>query len=204
MSAGEVVSVGDGSAFARVTLTSGSGTLLGVASGRFAVLSANSLGGGTVLPAHRPQADRPDDQADDDDDGPTGLGRESHHLVADASVHRLLGTRVHELGDGRIRLTIEAGATLANERSGLHGGVGALVGERANDLVLRSLLGPHRTMRSIEMRVAFVRPLPASGRRVECVAQVVNLGRTVAVTRAELRTEDGKPAVLVDQIHVAG
>ncbi|MCU1500887.1 MAG: hypothetical protein JWM12_241 [Ilumatobacteraceae bacterium] len=188
------VAVGNGSAFARVEMRAPGGDLLATATGRFAMLPATSLGGGTIAVGDAGSAAVP-------------ARGEPHPLVAGAGVHDLLDTRVLELADGFVRVAVVAGHHLANERSGLHGGVGVLIGERTSELALRATLPaslPATTaMRPVELRIAFVRPIPAVGQLVECRAVVVNAGRTVSVTRAELFTSDGRLAVVVDGIHIA-
>ncbi len=181
------VRVGGGSAFARVEMRSADDALIATATGRFAVLPISNSAGGVIggsapVPGHVPARGTP------------------HPLVAGHGIHDLLDTRVLDT-DAGVRVACVAGPQLANERFGLHGGVGVLIGERTNELALRHAR-PDAAMRPVELRVAFVRPIPAVGQLVECRAVVVNAGRTVAVTRAELFTPDGRLALVVDGIHV--
>jgi uncharacterized protein (TIGR00369 family) len=187
---GFTVHIDSTSAFGRVEMRAPDGAIVATATGRFAVLPSSSQGGGNVGAIDAPP--------------PVVAPRGSAHaLVADAPVHDLLDTRVVAVGEGGLRIQVVAGRQLANERFGLHGGIGVLIGERANELVLRSVLPATVAMRPIELRIVFVRPVPAVGQLVECRAEVINVGRTVAVTRAELLTADGRLAVIVDAVHTA-
>jgi uncharacterized protein (TIGR00369 family) len=185
---GFTVHVDPASAFGRVEMRGPDGAFVATATGRFAVLASTSQGGGNVGAVDAPP--------------PTIAARGPvHPLVEGAAVHDLLDTRIVAVGEGELRMAAVAGRHLANERFGLHGGIGVLIGERANELVLRSVLSDGIVMRPTELRIVFVRPVPAVGQLVECRAEVINLGRTVAVTRAELLTADGRLAVVVDGVH---
>jgi uncharacterized protein (TIGR00369 family) len=187
---GTLVSKVSGSAFTRATMTSG-GELVGMATARFAVLSTSHAGSGTVLSDATPS-------------DPPSARPEPHPLIAGSPVHDLLRTRVLEAGAGAVRVAVEARSVFANERTGLHGGAGALFGERANDLALRTVLPHGVEMHPVELRIAFIRPIAADGRLIECRAVVVHHGRTVAATRTEVFTADGRLAMVVDELHSAG
>jgi uncharacterized protein (TIGR00369 family) len=134
--------------------------------------------------------------------GPLPAAR-SHRLVGDAPVHRLLRTQVRRAGRTGVRTTVHAEPGFANSVGGVHGGVGVLMGERALDLALRAALRDERRLRPVELRAAFLRPIAADGRSVECHAATMHLGRRLAAVRGEVRDHDGRPAVLVDATYVA-
>jgi uncharacterized protein (TIGR00369 family) len=127
----------------------------------------------------------------------------THRLVRDAPVHELLGTRVLRAGRRGVRMTVEARPAFANSMGGVHGGVGVLMGERALDLALRAAITDDRRLRPVELRAAFLRPIAADGRAIECHAAVMHLGRRLAAVRGEVRDHDGRTAVLVDATYVA-
>ena len=96
---------------------------------------------------------------------------------------------------------MRAGKHLSNERDGVHGGVGGVMGDRAAELAIRTLTGgPHR-YRPVEIRVLFVRPIAASGALLPVDAEVGFLGRTTATTTARIYRPDGKLAIQIDQVH---
>ena len=127
----------------------------------------------------------------------------AHRLVRGAPVHELLGTRVRRAGRHGVRMTVETKPSFANSMGGVHGGVGVLMGERALDLALRAAIRDERRLRPVELRAAFLRPIFADGRAVECHAAVMHLGRRLAAVRGEVRDHDGRTAVLVDATYVA-
>lgn len=125
-----------------------------------------------------------------------------HPLVAGAPVHDALRSVVVEAGGDGVRISVTAAPDLANSAGGVHGGVGVLLGERVLDLALRHALAGARVMRAVELRAAFVRPIAADGRRIECRAVIAHLGRRLAAARGEVLDHDGRPAVLVDATYI--
>jgi acyl-CoA thioesterase len=125
-----------------------------------------------------------------------------HRLLGDAPVHALLGTEVRRAGRTGVRVTVRAVPSFANSMGGVHGGMGVLMGERALDLALRAAIPDERRLRPVELRAAFLRPIAADGRAVECHAAVMHLGRRLAAVRGEVRDHDGRTAVLVDATYV--
>ena len=126
-----------------------------------------------------------------------------HRLLADAPVHRLLGTRVTRAGRTGVRATVQAHPDFANSAGGVHGGIGVMFGERVLDLALRAAIEDGRKLRPVELRAAFLRPIAADGRAVACHAAVMHLGRRLAAVRGEVQDHDGRTAVLVDATYVA-
>jgi uncharacterized protein (TIGR00369 family) len=102
-----------------------------------------------------------------------------------------------------VRLHLEASPRFANASGGIHGGFGVLMGERTLDLALRTALAGERSMRPVEVRAAFLRPIVADGTPVESRAMVMHLGRRLAAARGELCDHRGRPAVLVDATYIA-
>lgn len=170
------------------TVSDAAGGVVASVSGRFAVFSVGERQGGNV-------AD-PTDTATIADDEPT---TDPHPLLA-SEVYRTLGTRFVELEPDRLTLTFTARPVLANERHGLHGGSGALMGERACDALLRAVAPSDRDVRPVTMSAAFLRPIPADGSTVTCTARVEHLGRQLLAVQSVLHTPAGKPAVVVDVV----
>jgi acyl-coenzyme A thioesterase PaaI-like protein len=184
---GEVVEKGGGHAFTRGVMRDGDGRILALMTARFAMLPLDSSAGGYVRPggAAAPV--------------PTGQEIDDVH-VDEPPVSRLLRMRVVEETPGRIVTRFRAHGGLANERQGVHGGVGVLVGERALDRLVRTI-GDGSRFRPVELRAVFLRPLAADGSDLVCDAEVGYAGRSVITGRATLSTPGGKAAVVVDAIH---
>ncbi len=128
--------------------------------------------------------------------------RGSHALVEGSPVLEELRTEVVSADRTGVRLLMAAEARFANSSGGLHGGFGVLMGERTLDLALRVALDGQRTMRPVELRAAFLRPIVADGTPIECNAAVMHLGRRLAAARGEVRDHRGRPAVLVDATYI--
>ena len=73
----------------------------------------------------------------------------------------LLGTEVALVRPTGIRLLVTAKPQFANSTGGIHGGFGVLMGERALDVALRAAMNGQRSMRPVELRAAFLRPILA-------------------------------------------
>jgi acyl-coenzyme A thioesterase PaaI-like protein len=183
------VHLAPGSAFIRGRISADDGTLVALTSARFALFDASRAQGGNVAPL----ATAPASSVVAD------LGGWTRSPVDD-----LLGlslVRLHPAGG--IDVAFRATPELSNERSGLHGGVGALMAERAADLVLR--LGDDQSpvpFRPVELRVAFLRPIAADGNTVGGTAEVTFRGATTAATTSRVYRPDGKVSVQLDAVHV--
>ena len=115
----------------------------------------------------------------------------------------LLGTNIVSVRQDGIRMLVTAKPQFANSTGGIHGGFGVLMGERALDVALRAAITDERSMRPVELRAAFLRPIPATGAPIECRATVMHLGRRLAAARGEVCDQQGRSAVLVDATYIA-
>ena len=97
----------------------------------------------------------------------------------------------------RLELGFVASTGFANERMGVHGRVGALVGHSATEVLL-ARLEPDADVTTVEMHAQFLRPIPADGGPCRCVVEVRHRTRSVVATSATLLTDDGRPALVVD------
>ena len=170
------------------TVHDGDGRVVASVSGRFALFTVGERQGGNV-------AEPPSDTAVVDEPP----AADPHPLLG-SEVYRTLGTRFVELGPDHLTLTFTARPVLANERHGLHGGSGALMGERACDALIRAVAAPDREILPVTMSVAFLRPIPADGSTVSCTARLEHLGRQLVAVQSVLHTPAGKPAVVVDVV----
>ena len=173
-----------GSGFSRGSIRDANGAVVPLISARFTLIPAGDVHGGAVL-------DRRAASIDPSEATPPT------QPWSRVPVHQLLGTRMRRESEGQVEVDFLAAPELANERSGLHGGVGALMGERAAALALQG----RAAFRPVELRIVFLRPVPAVGQRVRADAEIIFLGRTTATTSARLYRADGKVAVQVDAVH---
>lgn len=127
----------------------------------------------------------------------------AHPLIRTMPVHEALGTRLLSAGADGVRTSTPGEPRLANYNGGVHGGFGLLIGERALALAVQAANEDHPAMRAAELRVAYLRPLPADGSYVLANASMVYLGRRIGAARGEVSNGSGSTSVLVDATYVS-
>ena len=116
-------------------------------------------------------------------------------------VDELLGTRLVERTGSTCTVRFTSSGSTTNLSGGVHGGMGVLMAERTIDRLLRSDDG-EATHRLVAIRAAYPRGIVADGAEIECVAETMHRGRRLALARAVLRDQQGRPAVVVDASYV--
>jgi acyl-coenzyme A thioesterase PaaI-like protein len=111
------------------------------------------------------------------------------------------GVVVDKNGSGVV-LQFHPGPSVANVSGGVHGGVGVLMAHRALDAAVKAVAPVSH--RLLELRAAFVRPIPATGELIEGAADVLHSGRRLTLVRGELRDHTGRAAVIVDATYMIG
>jgi uncharacterized protein (TIGR00369 family) len=109
---------------------------------------------------------------------------------------------VKAMDERTIETEFVAHALFANERGGLHGGIGGWLTEHIATRAVESRVS--RQVFTVEARVVFARPVAADGRRLSAVTEVRKLGRRAVVTATTVRTAEGKEVLLADAVHVVG
>lgn len=118
-----------------------------------------------------------------------------------ADVDALLGTEVVDRSASTCTVRFTASDAITNMSGGVHGGMGVLMAERTVDRLLRSD-GGEVTHRLVAIRAAYPRGIPADGTQIECVAEAMHRGRRLALARAVVHDQQGRPAVVVDASYV--
>jgi uncharacterized protein (TIGR00369 family) len=116
--------------------------------------------------------------------------------VPAASIDDALGARDAAAAGIHGSVTLRCEPHLANSSGGVHGGVIALMGERAVRLAVSGLAAPSE-VRPLELDVPYVRRLPADGSMVEARAEVIQQTRRFFLVRGEVLDRDGRPAALL-------
>jgi uncharacterized protein (TIGR00369 family) len=114
--------------------------------------------------------------------------------VADLAVSRL--------DDTTATVHLVAHPDFANERGGVHGGMGGLLTERIATRAIAEWVGPSRLTSAVEMRTFFTRPFAAAGQLIAGRVTMRRLGRRIAVTSTEVYDAAGKTLLLADAVHV--
>src|SRR4051794_5600629 len=118
-------------------------------------------------------------------------------------VHAELATEITASAPGSVTATVVARPRFANSRGLVHGGFGALFGERVLDLALAHAAGGPHGMRPVDLHVTYLRSVAADDRSLCCRGSVLHAGRRFAATRGEVRRHDGRLAILVEGSYVA-
>ncbi|HVB88297.1 MAG TPA: PaaI family thioesterase [Candidatus Dormibacteraeota bacterium] len=102
----------------------------------------------------------------------------------------LLGVRLARLH--RDGLTLECGVrkNLLNSAGVLHGGVSATLADAAVGVALHYLLGSHRPVTTIEMKINYFRPV--SEGKIFARARMLRVGATVCVGRVDITNAQGR------------
>lgn len=106
------------------------------------------------------------------------------------SFNKLLGIRlVRYHSDG---LTVECAVRdeLLNSAGVLHGGVLATVADAAVGIALARHFGGKRAMTTIELKINYLRPVPAG--KVLARARLLKVGTTICVGRVDVKDSSGK------------
>jgi acyl-coenzyme A thioesterase PaaI-like protein len=119
-----------------------------------------------------------------------------------SDIDALLGTDVVHLSPTDSVVEFQLGEQLSNLFRNVHGGMGALMGARAIDLVVHQTTSS-RELRLADIRAVFPKPIPANGGRARCLVSVPHRGRRLTVARAEVHAPDGRLAIMVDTTYVA-
>ena len=114
-------------------------------------------------------------------------------LLARTPMTELVGYRLVSAGEGRAELALAPRDEFRQEVGRLHGGILATLGDTAAVYAIVGRLPRDRSLTSIEFKLNFLRPAELEGPELLARAQVVKLGRSVAL--AEVEIEQGSALV---------
>jgi uncharacterized protein (TIGR00369 family) len=144
-------------------------------------------------PYLRPVAGRPLTQAEWDElsgaEVLEGLG--AGRLPAPPISH-LTGLRVLEAETGRATFGLPASAWLTSPTGFIQGGAIALLADTVLAMAAQSTCPPKTTATPLDLKVNYVRPVPADGRELIGRGTVVHRGRSLAIGTADVENADGK------------
>jgi uncharacterized protein (TIGR00369 family) len=102
----------------------------------------------------------------------------------------LLGVRVSSLHRDGLTLECSVRKNLLNSAAVLHGGVTATLADAAAGVALHFLLGSHRPITTVEMKINYFRPV--SSGRIFARAHMLRIGATICVARVDISNEQRK------------
>jgi uncharacterized protein (TIGR00369 family) len=115
----------------------------------------------------------------------------SGELPAPPITH-LMGIRPTEATEGSASFVIPATRWLTSPTGFVEGGITACLADFALISAIQTTVPVGSAFAPTELRVQFIRPVPADDRLVTARGIVVHRGRGLAVSRTEVTNEDGK------------
>lgn len=104
----------------------------------------------------------------------------------------LTGMRPVDAEQGRVTFGLPATAWLTNPTGFLQGGAIALLADTAMASAAQTTCPPRTTATPLDLRVNYVRPVPADGRDLLGKATIVHRGRSLAIASTDIENADGK------------
>jgi len=145
----------------------------------------------------RPVASEPIDQSQwSARSGAEVLADQISGALPSPPLHYLTGLTLREAADGRAMMTLPASEWLASPTGLLQGGAIAMHADTTMQSAVVSIAPAGTAVAGLDLKVNYLRPGVADGRELTARAEVVHAGRTLAITRAEIRNADDKPIAL--------
>jgi uncharacterized protein (TIGR00369 family) len=111
-------------------------------------------------------------------------------------LHHLTGLSLKEFGDGWATFTMPTSEWLASPTGRLQGGAIAMLADFAMLGAVQTTTSAGLAFAGLDLKVNFLRPVSPSDGCLEARGDVVHAGRTLAITRATVTNDDGKPVML--------
>jgi uncharacterized protein (TIGR00369 family) len=105
------------------------------------------------------------------------------------AIARLIGFSVAAVERGRVVVELEADERFANPMGTVHGGVLCDIADAAMGLAYASRLEEGESFTTLELKANFLKPVWRA--RLQAVATVTKMGRTVGLVECEIRDEKG-------------
>lgn len=106
------------------------------------------------------------------------------------------GSAVEEFAPGSCTLSVLASRWFASFSGMLYGGALALFADYAMNAAVQTTVEAGTSWGPLDLKVNYLRPVPADGRRLELRARVVHRGRTIAVSVCDLIDAAGKTVAM--------
>lgn len=110
--------------------------------------------------------------------------------MAASPLVRLLGIEILEMGQGRVRLSMGVKEEHLNSLGTIHGGVIAALNDVACGIAVNTLLIPHATSVTLDLRVEFIRSI--SQGTITCEGGVSEKKTQVAFAHSRIMDERGR------------
>lgn len=111
-------------------------------------------------------------------------------------LHHLTGLALKEFGEGWATFTMPASEWLASPTGRLQGGTIAMLADFAMLGAVQTTTSAGLAFAGLDLKVNFLRPVEPGDANLEARGEVVHSGRTLAITRATVTNDEGKPVLL--------
>jgi uncharacterized protein (TIGR00369 family) len=111
---------------------------------------------------------------------------------AQPSIGRTLDFSLVEVGDGLAIFEGSPDERTYNPMGTVHGGYAAALLDSACGIATHSKLAPGQTYTTLELKVAYHRPMSARTGLVRAIGSVISFGRRVAFAEARLTDDEGR------------
>ncbi|MFQ5409874.1 MAG: PaaI family thioesterase [Anaerolineales bacterium] len=101
-----------------------------------------------------------------------------------------------QVGAGVCRCSLPIAPRLVNPHGGLHGGMTFTLADTGMGFAIYSLLAPDEHTTTISMSIRYLKP--AKGERITAHCRVVQRGKKLATTQAEILDDAGEKVALAD------
>lgn len=107
-------------------------------------------------------------------------------------IHHLTGMHPVDVGDGTVTFVMPATEWLASPTTFVQGGAIAMLAETAVVCAVESTLSAGTSFVTVDLKVNYLRPVPADGSNLSARGRVQHRGRTLAIGNSEVVGADGK------------
>lgn len=124
----------------------------------------------------------------------SGLEQLRAMIAADAqpSIGRTLDFQLVEVGDGLAVFEGNPDERTYNPMGTVHGGYAATLLDSACGIATHSKLAPGQNYTTLELKVAYHRPMTATTGPIRAIGSVTSFGRRVAFAEARLTDDEGR------------
>ena len=124
----------------------------------------------------------------------SGIEQRRAMIAAEAqpSIGRTLDFSLVEVGDGLAIFEGSPDERTYNPMGTVHGGYAATLLDSACGIATHSKLAPGQTYTTLELKVAYHRPMSARTGLVRAIGSVISFGRRVAFAEARLTDDEGR------------
>ena len=111
-------------------------------------------------------------------------------------IDQLTGIRLVGAEQGRIAFAMPAGPWLRNEFGKVYGGALTLLAKSAAAAAVQSTAGHGTGYTALDIKINFLRAVPADGRELRATGSVLHRGKRLAIATADVMHGDDRVAVL--------